>query len=198
MFVFVFVFMFAAGPVCGQYTAGVKAGVNVSDVYFAYGALKEDIRFGMGLNVGLFVNRRLHDRWDLQVEAAYSQQGYRCVRPVRSSGSTEVLNGYRFFTHYLNLPVMLMFYPLERVYVEGGIQVGFRLGHKYYAGGGEWDNLDRERERTDYSFVGGVGILLGKGFSVNARYGYGLPANASPQGTDYGNRVFQLSIAYDL
>ena len=114
LFVFVFVFMFAAGPVCGQYTAGVKAGVNVSDVYFAYGALKEDIRFGMGLNVGLFVNRRLHDRWDLQVEAAYSQQGYRCVRPVRSSGSTEVLNGYRFFTHYLNLPVMLMFYPLER------------------------------------------------------------------------------------
>lgn len=197
---FAHLFVFATSTVFAQFTAGPKAGLNVSDVYYDIPILDDEVRFRQGLNVGVFGNYRLHDRLDLQAELLYSQQGYKSVVPVIDIGGTRLFDGYKLLAHYLNIPVLLQFYPVKRIYLEAGPQVGFRFGHKYYSGEMDWDDIDlnRGRRTADFSFVGGVGILLGQRFSVNARYCHSLQRNSPSQGIGYGNRVIQFSVAYDL
>ena len=197
---FVLSLLFATCPAFARFTIGPKVGVNVSDVYYNISILNDEIRFRHGVNVGIFGNYRLRERLDLQAEVSYSQQGYKNVIPITDVGGTVIPGGYKLLTHYLNLPALVRFYPVKRIYLEAGPQIGFRLGHKYYSGEMEWRDIDRERGdgRVDFSFVGGVGILLGKGFSVDARYCYGLPVKSRVEGLDYGNRVIRFSVAYDL
>jgi hypothetical protein len=189
--------IFAAIQTFAQFTAGPKAGLNMSDVYFG-SVIDDDIKYRTGLNAGVFGNYRLNARFDVQAELLYSQQGYKNTIPVMEFGGSTVLNGFKTLTHYLNIPVLVRFYPLSRFYLEAGPQVGFRLGHNYsdlpdYSG--IVDEFESGKKSTDFSLAGGAGITLGKGFSLSARYCHSL---LKEPGFAYRNRVIQFSIAYDL
>jgi hypothetical protein len=181
-----------------QFTTGLKAGLNMSDVYFDISALNDETDFRKGWNIGVFGNYMLNDKFDVQAELLYSQQGYNTDIPVTDAGGTSILDGFKFQSHYLNVPVLLNFYPVKRIYIEAGPQVGFRLGRHYSAGEKEWSDalneLEPKKISTDFSLAGGIGLCLGNGFTVNARYCHGLLKEAKT----YNNRVIQFSIAYDL
>jgi hypothetical protein len=185
--------------VSAQFTAGPKAGLNLSNVYFFNSLLDDETAFRKGLNAGVFGNYCLNDWFDVQTELLYSQQGYKNEIPLMDAAGTTILNGYTSLAHYLNIPVLVKFYPLKRIYLEAGPQVGFCLGHKYTTAEKEWDavlnDLESGEKSTDFSLVGGIGIHIGKGFSVNARYCHGLLKESNFL---YRNRVIQFSLAYDL
>lgn len=181
-----------------QFTAGLKAGLNISKIYYDNSFLNDEINFEKGMNVGVFGNYFPNDKFGIQAELLYSQQGYKDNTPLTDVGGIPISNGYDFRSHYLNIPVLLNFYPIKRIYIEAGPQIDVRLGRRYSAGEKEWSDAlnesDPKRVMVDFSLAAGIGIRLGKGFSVNARYCHGLLTEALP----YNNRVVQFSIAYDL
>jgi hypothetical protein len=133
--------MLVAIQASAQFTTGLKAGLNVSDVHFNHSVMNDDVKFRNGLNVGVFGNYYLNDRFDVQAELLYSQQGYRNTIPMTDLGGTVISDGFKSLKHYLNIPVLIKFYPLKRLYLEAGPQVGFRLGHHYSTAEKAWDDL---------------------------------------------------------
>jgi hypothetical protein len=195
-------FTLVAMQVSAQFILGPKVGLNISNVYYpdvsSTPLFSDAVEFRKGLNAGVFGNYCLSDRFDVQAELLYSQQGYKDNIPLTDVNGTTIVNGYTTLTHYLNIPVLIKFYPLKRIYLEAGPQAGFRLGSNYSTLEKEWDDLLNGLEsgrKTDFSLVGGLGIYLGKGFSVNARYCHGLLKESN---FAYKNRVIQFSVAYDL
>jgi hypothetical protein len=182
-----------------QFTTGPKAGLNVSDVHFNHSVMNDDVKFRNGLNVGVFGNYHLNDRFDVQAELLYSQQGYKNTIPVTDVGGTTISDGFKSLKHYLNIPVLIKFYPIKRLYLEAGPQVGLRLGHHYSTAEKAWDDILNEsvsgKIAADFALAGGVGIRIGNGFSVNARYCHSL---SKESGFAYKNRAIQFSFAYDL
>ncbi|MDR1379936.1 MAG: PorT family protein [Tannerella sp.] len=191
----------ATQVVSAQFTTGLKAGLNISDVHFDIPLLNDEIEFRRGLNIGVFGRYFLNDRLDVQAELLYSQQGYRTTTPVTDVGGNILLGGYKSLAHYLNIPVLIKFYPVRRIYLEAGPQAEFCLGHAYSASGKEMEDAlsdaGFEKNTADLSLTGGIGLCLGKGFSVNARYCHGLLKMPSGN-TKYNNRVIQFSLACDL
>jgi hypothetical protein len=182
-----------------QFTIGPKAGLNVSDVHFDYSVMNDNVKFRNGLNVGVFGDYYLNNRFDVQAELLYSQQGYKNTVPVTDFGGTTIIDGFKSLKHYLNIPMLIKFYPIKRFYLEAGPQVGFRLGHNYSTAEKAWDDILNEsasgKIAADFALAGGVGVRIGNGFSVNARYCHSLSKESE---FAYKNRVIQFSLAYDL
>src|SRR5260221_14442279 len=93
-----------------QAEIGVKGGINFANV----SNFGNDAR--VGGNVGLFVHARLDKNWCLQPEVLYSSEGTRFMSD----------NGERTLAlNYIQVPVMLQYFPVKQFYLEAGPQVGF-------------------------------------------------------------------------
>ena len=179
--------------ISAQFVVGPKVGLNISKEYFGEKFIDEDVKFKTGLNVGVFGKYDVSNKFDIQTELLYSQQGLKVNIPLADYGGT-MIEGYKVSTHYLNIPVLLKYYPFKRIYIEAGPQVGFcldsKLSHEYSNG------ISLDYSTTDFSLAGGIGINIGHGLCVNARYNHGFTRTIF--NTDWKNRVIQLSLTYDL
>ncbi|MDR1097247.1 MAG: PorT family protein [Tannerella sp.] len=195
------VFIAAFSNVSAQFTAGAKVGLNRTKEYYGRKIMDEDIDFRTGLNAGIYGKYGLSDRFDVQAELLYSQQGYKSSVPLTDVGGTAIVGGYKALSHYLNVPVLLKYYPFNRIYIEAGPQVGFCLGYTYSSGHKEYDEalktLDTDYNTVDFSLAGGIGLYIGYGLSFNARYIHGFTKTV-PHYQDGKNRTIQFSLAYDL
>ena len=183
-----------------QLTIGPKIGLNMSKEYSGiklYGlSYDENVDFKAGLNIGAFGKYEINDKFDIQAELLYSQQGFKHNVPLADYGGNVIKDGYKFSSHYFNIPLVIKYYPFERIYLEAGPQAGFclnsKLSPKEYAEG----ILDMDYNTIDFSLVGGIGLDIGYGLSVNARYNHGFTYTL--QDSKWKNRVIQISLAYNL
>ena len=188
-------FIVAINSASAQFTIGPKVGLNISKEYFGKEPIDEDVAFITGLNAGMFGRYEISNRFGIQTELLYSQQGYKYNIPLMDYGGKTILDGYKRLSHYLNIPVLLKYYPLKRVYIEAGPQIGFHLNSKLSPE--ELEDIDELGYNTvDFSLAGGIGVNIGYGLSVNARYNHGFTKTL--KGSDWKNRVIQISLAYDL
>lgn len=168
----------ASAQAAQEITAGVKAGLNISNL----NENGEMVSSTNGLIAGGYARRTLKDRIAIQVEALISPQG----------------GAYRDLTvnlNYLQIPVLgvMTFGDSEtKPFVFAGPALGLKLTSNI----GDEEESEDIKTSNDFSLVFGGGVAMGK-FSVDARYAWGL-SDVDPGSDISKNRVFSIMFGYQL
>jgi hypothetical protein len=139
---------------------GVKLGLNNTNVSGI-----EDFQQRQGLSAGLFAGMRLGDKFGLQLDALYSQQG------------AEVGNTYSeivsdFDLDYISVPVVVKYYFTESLNIHAGPQLGILLNDETSVANQVVNNIGTNN--VDWLGTIGIGLDLPLGLRAEARYSFGL------------------------
>lgn len=139
---------------------GLKAGVN-----FAHLNAKEaDYKSRISFHAGLLMENFLSDKLSFVPELVFSSQG---AKQFYES------TNYEFRLNYVNLPLLLRFYPNERLYFEAGPQVGILVGSRQSSDSGKDTDIVNIKGQ-DYGFNFGVGYKANSVVGFSVRYYLGL------------------------
>lgn len=182
-------FVIVCGVQAQELKAGLKVGLNFPSAS-AFGL--DDINVGnandkaSGYLVGAFASFKFAS-FAVQPEALYSFTRFTTV------------NSNNLDLTYINIPVMLKFYPLPVVglNVQAGPQFGLLAGS---VGRINSQNAQDTLKDSDLSIAVGLGFDAPFGLDVTARYVIGVSDNndVSAISESIKNTTFQLSIGYAL
>ncbi|MGJ8593286.1 MAG: porin family protein [Aquaticitalea sp.] len=188
------VFGFSQAQAQEEIQFGVKAGVNFAKLT---GDAVEDADGRTGFHIGGVVEIPISEKFSVQPELLYSQQGLQ---------SKESFEGIEYESKlkldYIHVPVMAKFYVTEGFAIEAGPQFGFNVSAKeeYSVGDdSEEDDLDNVAG-FDLSLGAGVSYKLDNGLFFGGRYMFGL-SNVNEdeeEGFDDNltNSVLSLSVGF--
>ncbi|MGV3587995.1 MAG: porin family protein [Adhaeribacter sp.] len=134
---------------------GIKGGLNFSDVRNTDGSVNFDPK--TSYHVGAFAQFSITDWFSLQPEVIYSRKGYDSTNVARR-------------LDYFDVPLLLVFNPLDNVSIHVGPQVSLLMTVK---DGDKEVNKEDSYNSLDYGMVGGVEARLSI-FRFGARYNLGL------------------------
>ena len=143
-----------------QTIIGIKGGVNIDNLSEFNG------RSRISGHGGIFINHTINKNFSFQPELLYSAEGQRFY-----SNAME----HTLALDYLQLPLMIQYYPVPELYIEAGPQVGLLISAQ--------DKVDQinghSNVRHDYASAqlaisGGVGIRATDQIIVYGRYNFGL------------------------
>lgn len=187
-----------SSDVFGQMRAGVKGGLNVSNLYVDE-VDDENARFGF--NVGFYGQILSSDVFAIQPELLFSTKGSKI-----EYGGNFFDQTVKYNLSYLDLPVLAVFKLGEDAEIHVGPYIGYLLGanisHDGDLGSGT-DDIDRDHLKSfDYGLSGGFGLNFGS-LQVGARYNYGLAKLADSDAAelligDSKNSVAQVYVAFNL
>lgn len=167
---------------------GLKGGLSFSSLS---GTLNSEAKGRTGAVFGPVVRFKPSEQhFAVAAELLFSSQGSR----LNVIGSNGTYSTAKRFASYLNLPIMLRQY-IGPGYINIGPQLGLLLGP-----------TRAQLKPTDVSVAGGVGMETRQGFTVDARYNFGLlDVENNPDDQAIRNRVglgglhhrvIQVSIGY--
>ena len=146
--------------VSAQQAIGIKGGVNIASLSGFEG------RSRISAHEGVFLHHTINKNWCFQPELLYSGEGQRYM-----SGGVE----RTLALGYLQLPLMIQYYPAPQVYLEAGPQFGLLVSAQ--------DKVDDEsghiNAKDDFT-AAQVALGLGVGFKATeqlvlyGRYNFGL------------------------
>ncbi|MBI1767501.1 MAG: PorT family protein [Bacteroidetes bacterium] len=189
---------------------GLKCGLNISGLALSsdgklVGAKYNNLNGFHGGAYGLF---RLK-KFAIQPEIIYSRQGQVYTTPNYSNLRTDL--------NYVNVPVMIKFYPVGGINIQIGPQLGFLLSAKgdlvTLSNGNVGQailnqDLKNYLNSTDFSIAVGAGLDLPLGINIGVRYNYGVSninkfsggSNDTPSFSvaKTQNQVIQFSIGYRI
>ena len=152
--------LFLSTTVSAQQAVGIKGGVNSANLSGFEG------RSRISAHAGVFLHHTINKNWCFQPELLYSGEGQRYI----SNGIERTLA-----LSYLQLPLMIQYYPTPQVYLEAGPQFGLLLSAQ--------DKVDEEsghiNAKDDFT-AAQVALGLGLGFKATeqlilyGRYNFGL------------------------
>ncbi|HEY3403405.1 MAG TPA: porin family protein [Ohtaekwangia sp.] len=178
-------------------TAGIKGGLNISNLY-SDDVDDKDAR--LGFHGGFYGQLVSSEAFALQAELLYSTRGNEVV----SDGFIDQKT--RFNLNYIDLPVLAVFKLGKAFEIHAGAYAGYLVGASIKTEGDlgdEFDELDRDNFKAfDYGLVGGVGFNFGSA-QVGARYNLGLQEIAETDGAqavlgDAKNSLGQVYLALRL
>ena len=146
-------------------------GIKGGINYASLSNLDSDAR--LGFTGGVFVGARFNTL-GLQAEVLFSQQGGR-------------LNQKDIETDYVLVPVLAKLHFLRIFNLQFGPQFSYLLN----------DNI-LESEKVDISGAVGVGLSLGSGIRVDARYNFGFTDAVAFDGASGKNRFISLALGYSF
>lgn len=162
-----------------QISAGVKAGVNLSNFNAEYMNLKTK----PGLVAGAFVSYNFNPKWSAQGEVLYTMQG-----------AKEPGGSYDF--KYINIPLTARYNVWEGLHIHTGPQVGLLLSGKIKEDGEKYDIKDNLRS-SDIGWVLGASYEWNKRFVADIRWVKGL-TDISDNDSDVKNTAVQVTFGYRL
>jgi len=185
---------------------GIKAGYNLADLRGST-IFNE---FQSGFSAGFFFDYQLKEQWWIQPELLLSNQGGKSNR--NADFGIDVTNDAKIESQiqlsYLNLPLMLKYYPFKSFYAEFGPQIGLLIDSQYTRMSSnefEKEDLTRIFERTKNDFDLGLNFGLGYkfdfGLRITARYNFGLTKITDDRVfyiRNLKNSVFSLMLGYSL
>lgn len=184
--------------VYAQMRAGIKGGLNVSNLYVD-DVDDENARFGF--NLGFYGQILSSDVFAIQPELLFSTKGSKV-----EYGGNFFDQTIKYNLSYLDLPVLAVFKLGESAEIHVGPYLSYLLGanisHEGDLGSGV-DEIDRDHLKSfDYGLSGGFGLNFGS-VQVGARYNYGLAELADSDAAelvigDSKNSVAQIYLALDL
>ena len=145
----------------GVIEIGVKAGPNLASIsHRDIPATMLDPSVLLSFYAGVFGNFYLDNRWSLSSEILYSGKGF-------NAGGSEQF-------HYLSMPLLLYYTPLNNLRIGVGIESGFLLAATSKAGNNASNASSFYDYNTDCGFIGGLEYVLSKKAQVGARYVHGF------------------------
>jgi hypothetical protein len=172
----VFAVFFAINTYSQELDFGLKAGVNFATIEDT--SLSLDNR--TGFHAGLFLAIKFNDRFAIQPEMLYSQQG-------------ADFDLGKFDLDYVNFPIVMKLYVVNGLNIQFGPQFGFVVNDEISFAGIAGD---AEAEKFDVSGLLGVGVDMPFGLRIDARYNLGF-LDVSKD-SDGKNSVFSLSLGYSF
>lgn len=182
-----FMLVFSAQAQDQRSTIGLKTGVNFANIG---GDADTDMR--LGYHLGGFAKIQLSDAVAIQPEILYSLQGYKTEGA--SFGGVTFVEEENVNLHYINIPVMFKFYPMEGFNLQVGPQFGYLAAVTF-----DGEDVKEESGLQDTDF----GLAFGAGFDLNdvqigARYNLGISDIVDDQDDSFKaqNRVIQVYIGF--
>ncbi|AXG72086.1 outer membrane protein beta-barrel domain protein [Kordia sp. SMS9] len=175
---------------------GFKGGLNSS---WVTGDSSDGITPRIGVHLGVMSEFSLSEKFSIQPELIYSQQGAQQDVAFTLDGFTIQEEELKARQNYVNLPVLAKYYITENFSIEAGPQIGFLLSAEQEGAGIEVDAKDALKS-IDFAASLGVSYKLNSGLSFGARYNAGVSNVNDVEGVtdDNFNGVLQVSIGYFL
>ena len=170
--------------VSAQIPISVRGGLNLSTI----SGVSESYALRPDIHVGVFLRLKILKGLYCLPEVQYSGEGFQYPNKMNQTHN-----------NYLNLPLMLRFYPEDKViYIEGGAQKGFLLSSKVY---NPSIAILKENVLSQYTALNfGLGARWNAHFEFGARGIFGLDKKELRPNWSarYRNLVFQLSAQWNL
>lgn len=182
----------------GEFHFGVKAGMNLSNIYDTEGN-EYDAESKMGLVVGGFVSIPIGTLLGFEPEILYSQKGYKTTGSILGS-SYELSHTENF----IDIPLLISLKPSPLLTILAGPQFSFLMSQKDVFTSGDL-TIDQEDQfendnlrKNTLCFLGGVDINL-TNIVIGARAGWDIQNNEG-DGTStnprYKNVWYQATIGF--
>lgn len=144
----------------GESAVGVKAGVNIASLSGFSG------RSRISGHGGVFLHHTFNKNWCIQPELLFSGEGQRYY-----SNAME----HTLALDYLQLPIMIQYFPVPNFYVEAGPQVGVLISAQDKVGGlNGHTNVKGDFAAAQLALGVGVGVKATEQIIVYGRYNFGL------------------------
>lgn len=173
-----------------QWSVAPKAGLNWSKVNFPenYGGNPSSLT---GFHAGVAATYQINKWLDVQGELLYTMRGFDWDDlQVTDDGGNIFEEGVKVRQHYLEIPVLLKFFPCTGFNLQAGPQLGIPL--KYDGG---LAVADGDKVPVDFGLVFGLGYESAMGIFVDARYTLGLTSTVKDM-PDWQNRTIGLTVGY--
>ena len=164
-----------------QFEFGVKGGLNIADLSNLNGSAR------VSGHLGLLAHHTIDAHWCIQPELLYSFQGQRY--PSNRSEKLLALD-------YIQIPVMVQYFPVKDFYVEFGPQLAFNTNASVKYNDGNKTEVDNHFTAADFSFNIGLGYMATRQIGIYGRYIAGLTDISTDDGATYHNRVGQIGVLY--
>ena len=168
---------------CAQVAVGIKGGVNFANLSGFEGNSR------VSGHAGVFLHNTINNKWCFQPELLYSGEGQRYF----SNGEERTLA-----LDYIQLPLMIQYYPTSQLYFEFGPQVGVLVSAQ-----DKGDETAHTNVKDDFS-TAQIALGVGLGYKVTnqvilyGRYNFGLTDVTTFDNLVDHSRVGQLGIAVRL
>ena len=197
-------FLSASSKVSSQTEFGVKSGLNFSK--YSKSVFGAEYQYRIGFYAGGFFNYKINDKFKLQTELLFAQQGSNLVIkdvvirefpdqvPVRGDFKSKIIEST------IAIPILAQYYVADKIYVEAGPQFGFIIKREEEITESPIDdpsfNNVSEFDYDSFSlgFSIGSGYELNEKLTFNFRYYFGL----LERDLDVKLSVFNLGIEYRL
>lgn len=155
---------------------GIKAGANFSSISDA-----SNLDSKTGLVAGIFLGIKFNDKFAIQPELLYSQQG----------AKTDI---GEFDLTYANVPIIFKYYLVQGLNIQAGPQFGFVVDDNISMVN---EGIENAIETNDFDTSGvvGLGYDLPFGLRVSARYNFGLTEVYDRGGK---NSVISVAVGYSF
>lgn len=179
-------------PTQAQFSAGLKAGFNMSTMVVDDGA--SDYGYTPGFQLGGFLDYSL-TKVSFQVDVVYSQQG----ASIKANG--EDLSAV---AKYVNIPIVVKYKIGPSFNLQLGPQVGFLTClhsdyHPVVSEPFQEQDYTKAYKKTDFGVSVGAGWESPNGIMIDARYYLGLAdINDYPGLESTKNSMMQLTVAYKI
>jgi hypothetical protein len=176
---------FLFSTVKAQQAVGIKGGINIASLSGFEG------RSRISGHAGVFLHHTINKNWCFQPELLYSGEGQRYIA---NNGVERTLA-----LGYLQLPLMIQYYPAPQIYFEAGPQFGLLLSAQDKAD----DESGHINAKEDFT-AAQVALGLGIGFKATeqlllyGRYNFGLTDVSRFDDIVDHSQVGQLGIAIRL
>jgi hypothetical protein len=167
-----------------QARVGVKAGLNIANLSGFEGNSR------VSGHAGLFLHHTINENWCFQPELLYSGEGQRYFD---QDGERTIALGY------IQVPMMIQYYPSSQLYFEAGPQVGVlisaedksvnEVGHL---------NVKDEFSAAQIALGVGLGYKFTNNLSIYGRYNFGLTDVTKFDNVVDHSRVGQIGLAVRL
>lgn len=180
-----------------QVSLGLKAGVNFSS-FTGDDSDMLNLSGRTGFLIGVTGEIMFTENLGVQPEVLYSSQGAKSDfhLDIPDFGTLSV---DEFKVDYISIPILFKYYPIERLSLEIGPQMAFKVNSEVEGSMGNLsDTADFDDETESFEFGGAVGLgyELPIGLFLQARYVAGF--TDVYKDISVKNSVFQLALGYKL
>ena len=166
-----------------QNAVGLKGGINIANLSGFEGKSR------ISAHAGVFLHHTINKNWCFQPELLFSGEGQRYF----TNGEERTLA-----LDYIQLPLMIQYYPAPQIYLEAGPQVGVLVSAQDKGNEAAHLNVKDDFSAAQIALGVGVGFKATDQVLLYGRYNFGLTDVTRFDNIVDHSRVGQLGIAIRL